>query len=413
MTSAPEQARAAPPPAAPARERPLKIAHYLRTIDLAEGGVIRAVLDLCQELAGVGHGVTLFTCNPKDAPEGWDGRNGTPTLVRLDGPGHATKGFARDQLSQLDRHLPGHDALHLHACWQRSNRQWAAAARRHAVPYVLSTHGMLDPWPMRQGFWRKRVYHALFERRLLAGASAVHCTAQGELDQANRWFPERLGRVVPLVFDLGPFDPGPGPERARAAFPGFDAGEPTVVFMSRLHVKKGVEHLIDAARLLVDRGTPARFLIAGTGEEEYAAGLKERAERAGVGDRCHFLGMVSGEDKVSLLQAADLSALPTSQENFGFAIVEAMAAGTPVITTRAVDIWPELEQSGGAVLIEQAAEPLADAIAGLAEDSERLRTMSDAARDWTRETFGGSAITDRYVDLYVSLAADASRSTTP
>ncbi|MFG0306603.1 MAG: glycosyltransferase [Phycisphaerales bacterium JB040] len=384
----------------------MRLVHYFKRMNLEDGGVVRCVLDLTATLAAAGHDVTLLTHDRTDVPEEWvAGTRGVPTVRTLPAPARALGRFGGDALRAVAGHLDGADALHLHAMWEPTNTQLARVARRAGVPYVLSTHGMLDDWSMGQKAAKKRLYHALVERRLLAGAAAVHCTARGELDQAKKWFPQRLGRVVPLVFDLAPFDPGPGPERARDAFPGFGTGEPTVVFMSRLHVKKGVEHLIDAARLLADRGTPAQFLIAGTGEEGYVAGLRERAARAGVGARCHFLGMVSGADKVSLLQAADLSALPTSQENFGFAIVEAMAAGTPVIITRGVDIWPELEQSGGAVLIEQAPGPLADAIAGLASDPERLGAMSDAARGWARATFAGSAIADRYVELYRSLGA--------
>ncbi|MFT5422773.1 MAG: glycosyltransferase involved in cell wall biosynthesis [Phycisphaerales bacterium] len=387
--------------------RPLRIAHYLRVIDLQEGGVIRAVLDLASEMARAGHHVTVFTCDAKDAPEDWRTQSvGSPVLVELDGPGRASKPFTAPQAAGLAERLQGFDVLHLHALWQRANPQWAGAANTAGVPYVLSTHGMLDEWPMSQGRLKKRAYHALVGSRMLRGAAAVHCTAQGELDQASRWFPRRLGRVVPLVFDLQPFDPGPGPALAQETIEGFDRGLPTVLFISRLHVKKGVEHLIRAAEVLNERGVGVTFLVAGTGDEAYTQSLVGLCERLGVTDSVRFLGMVSGELKFSLLQAADLSLLPTSQENFGFAVVEAMAGGAPIITTKGVDIWPELLASGGAVLVEQDAAQIADAVEALVNDGPRRERTGAAAKTWVFETFAGDAIVQRYEALYRGTATD-------
>jgi len=126
-----------------------------------------------------------------------------------------------------------------------------------------------------------------------------------------------------------------------------------------------------------------------------------------LGDTVRLLGMVKGEDKVSLYEAADLFALPTSQENFGFVLPEALACRTPAITTRGVDIWPELESSGSTLIVEQAATAFADAIAGLLADDDLRQTMGASGRSWVLETLDPEVAVVRYSSLYHQAIGEA------
>ena len=379
----------------------MRVVHYLRQIRLEQGGVVRAVLDICGVLARAGHEVTLLTCDDKDVPEAWRGGGpGVPHIERIDAPALPAAAFSRAQLAALDRVVRGAEVVHLHAVWHASNLQIAARCRAAGVPYVLSVHGMLDDWSMSQRSLKKRVFLALGARRMLNGASRVHCTAQAELDQSRKWYPRAEGVVIPLVFDLGPFRAMPGPEVARGAFESLRSGHPNVLFISRLHYKKGVEHLIRAVRLLRDRGTDVWLSIAGTGDREYEDRLRALVVELDLADRAHFLGMVTGETKVSLYQAADMVVLPTSQENFGFVVFEAMAAGAPLVTTRGVDTWPEVEASGGGLIVAQEAGAIADAIAGLVADPERRGRMSASGRAWVMKELDPDRVLGRFIEMY-------------
>src|SRR5262249_19712285 len=141
------------------------------------------------------------------------------------------------------------------------------------------------------------------------------------------------------------------PDRAscRAELPG-DPDVPTIAFLGRLHPKKGIERLLEAMARLSGAGREVQLLIAGTGDAEYQRDLEEMAR--GLAGRVHFLGHIVGAAKTRFLRAADMLVLPSYQENFGLVLVEALACGTPVITTKAVDIWPELEASGSAILMD-------------------------------------------------------------
>ncbi len=208
--------------------------------------------------------------------------------------------------------------------------------------------------------------------------------------------------VIPLVFDLSAYADLPGPEIARQRLAALrEAGDrPVVLFLSRLHVKKGVEHLIDAVALLARGGTPPMLVIAGSGDAVYESSLRARAADRGVGAHVRFAGFVSGVEKVSLLRAASVFVLPSSQENFGYAIFEALAAGTPVVASRLIDTWPEVESSGGGVIVDQSASAIAAAIRPLLADPARRATMGARGREWVLRAFDEPALVARYEALY-------------
>jgi glycosyltransferase involved in cell wall biosynthesis len=132
--------------------------------------------------------------------------------------------------------------------------------------------------------------------------------------------------------------------------------------------------------------------------------MRQRAAAAGLGERAAFLGLVSGVEKLSVYQAADLFVLPTSQENFGFVFPEALACGVPVVTTKGVDTWPELEGSGGAMIVPAEAAAMAEAIRQLLADPDRCRRMGAKGREWVLREFGGTAVVERYEALYADAA---------
>lgn len=386
----------------------MKIVHYHRELLLEKGGVVRAVLDTCTGLASAGHDVVVLSPTIRDTPESWQRHEpGCPQAIEVPAPTFLGGWFRGADLHTVAQHLEDADALHLHGMWGAFNVQLARAARARGVPYLYSVHGMLDDWCMAQRGLKKRVYLSTIGRRSLHEAAAVHCTAAAELEQSRKWFPQGHGVVVPLILDTSDFEELPGPDAARARFPELaDAardGRPVILFLSRIHYKKGVEHLIRATVRLRDAGRNPLVYIAGTGDAPYVASLEKLVADLDVGDSVRFPGFVSGVEKVSLYQAADVFVLPTSQENFGFVLFEALAAATPVVTTRGADTWPEMEASGGSLVVDADADAIADAIATLADDPERRATMGDAGRAWVLANLSVDAVVQRYVDLYASI----------
>jgi glycosyltransferase involved in cell wall biosynthesis len=383
----------------------MRIVHSMARFRFADGGIVRAVIDIAALLAQRGHETTIITRDATDLPAEWkSGAPSCPRAVVVGASGKPLTQFTSAELAEIERHVQAADVVHLHQPWDRANLQLSRLCGRLGRPYLITAHGMLDDWSMAQRGLKKRLYLALGGRRVLEQAAFVHCTAKSELEQAQRWFPRGRGCVVPYVVDLAPFRDLPGPELARRAVPAADADEPIVLFLSRVHEKKRPEVVIDAAAILRDAGERCRVLIAGTGEESYVAALKQRVARLNLGDRVSFIGLVVGAEKLSLYQRADIFVLPTSQENFGLVYTEALACGTPVVATKGTDIWQELESSGGAIIAPGDPKPTADAILSLLHDPERRRDMGRRGREWVLANLDGGRVIRQFEDVYAQAA---------
>jgi glycosyltransferase involved in cell wall biosynthesis len=385
----------------------MNILHYVESTDSRMGGVPRFVLDASRVMAAQGHRSRILTLDTTDTPEAWladhDGSS-LPTVTKLPRPALMGKLFGPAQLREIRSHLAKADAVHLHCVWSVSTLQIAAAARQMGVPYVVSLHGMLDDWSMAQRAFKKRTYMAMGGRRMLEGAARVHATAQAEMDQSVKWYPNGSSAVIPCLMDLQAYRHLPSKDVAQAKFPMLADGDPNILFLSRVHYKKGCEHLIRAAAELSSRGVPGKIILAGSGDPEYIDRLKSLSRELGVDGRVHFVGQVTGEAKLSLYRNADAFVLPTSQENFGLVLIEAMACGVPIVTTKGVDIWSDVESSGAARIIEQDASAIASTIENLLSDRQRLKAMGETARPWVFNTYSEERLIGQYENLYRTVA---------
>ncbi|MEO0630969.1 MAG: glycosyltransferase, partial [Planctomycetota bacterium] len=307
----------------------LRVLHLLDTLDPATGGVVAHATDLAILMARLGHQVTFVAGQTELRPRSLDAEAGIK-LASIGAMGRTGRVLRKVQLAEVLEHAKTADVVHLHGCWMPYNDQVARGLRRMGKPYVFTPHGMLDDWCMKQGGLKKRVYHALFGARTIAGAQRILYCASAEQQQSERWVGGVPGQVIPAAMDLSDYVGLPGPELARAEIEGADSEDPIVLFLSRIDPKKGLETLLEAMAVLAARDTAATLLVAGSGEPGYVAELERSAETLGIADRVRFVGPVRDAKKVSLYQRADVLALATHQENFGLVLTESLAAETPV-----------------------------------------------------------------------------------
>lgn len=383
----------------------MRILHFIPSLHASIGGPARAVIDLCGALALQGHEVTLLTPDAGQAPESWrDVAPKTPHLVVLPRPSLPGCTYLGDVRRTFREFVRSHDLVHVHGMWEFANIQICNIARQHSVPYVISVHGMLGRWSMAQRAVKKQMYLQAFGKKWLRGASRIHLTAQGEFEAAVRFFPKALGRVIPLLIDLESFRRLPGPEQAEALL-NAQAGSPRILFLSRLHPVKSLETLLESARLLSRRGLKISIVVAGDGDPSYVAQLKAAARD--LTPQVLFLGMVTGDLKLSLYQACDMFVLPSQHENFGVVFIEALGCGLPVITTHAVGLSAELESSGAAILADRTPEQFAAAIENLLADRRRSVQMGARGREWVFATFDPGASVGRFESLYAEVLVEA------
>jgi glycosyltransferase involved in cell wall biosynthesis len=389
-------------------EEQFRCVHYLRHVRLEEGGVARAVLDICSLLARRGHHVTLLTADARDVPAAWQaGDKNLPRAVIIPAPRFAGPAPVEAESALRNAHV-----LHLHAPWEISNLPLARWARRWHIPYIVSIHGMLDRWSLRQKRLKKWLFLALVGRRFLAGAARVHCTALAELEQAAHLLRPGSGVVIPYAIDLAAFVELPGTAIALSAYPGLTRDTPRLLFLSRLHPKKRPDLLIEAAAMLARAGQPCQVILAGPGETRYIARLQRLANERGLNRSVIFTGMIDGLTKASLFQAGDVFVLPTSQENFGIVLVEALAAGTPVVTTRGVDIWQHLK-AAGAVIVDQDSAQMATAIGSLIADLPKASKRGHEGREWVFRELDADRVIGAYGRMYRDVADVVAPNTSP
>jgi glycosyltransferase involved in cell wall biosynthesis len=351
------------------------------------GGPIHAVHGLCRALARAGHEVSVLTTSvdgPRDSAVPHD------KAVNLDGvsvhyfPSHLMRRLYVS--TPLARALPDAvrraDIVHLHSVFLWPTLAAARVAREAKVPYVLSPRGMLvGELIRRRNALIKRAWIALFERKNVEQAAAVHCTSELERSEllALGLTPREL-IVVPNGVDLP--DTAPAPHRHSR-----EGGNP-VLYLGRINWKKGLDRLIEAMRDVPN----ARLVIAGNDEENLTPGLQRQAHAAGIADRVQFVGYVEGAAKDKLLTEAGVLVLPSVSENFGNAVLEAMAHGCPVVVTKDVGLAQDIQASGAGVVTDGDPPALGRAIASLLGDSARRAAAGAAARSLARERYGWDRI---------------------
>jgi glycosyltransferase involved in cell wall biosynthesis len=286
-------------------------------------------------------------------------------------------------------------AVHIHSLYLYPQRAAGLAARRRKVPYVVSPHGALDPWLRRRGRVQKGAAELVWQRRMLRRAAALHFTSEEESRLARDVAPGVPRFIVPLGVDWHEFQQLPAPAA-------FSRDGPVVLFLGRLAAKKGLDVLIRSFAIARRRFRDAVLVIAGPDDEGLRPELEKQAEREGIGGSLVFPGMLRGRDKLAALAAADVWALSSHTENFGIAVVEALAAGVPTLVSPAVNLSGEIERAGAGVVAETRPEAFGGALTYLLEDEDRRRGYGERGRQFAR-SYDWEALAPRIVQMYAAL----------
>ena len=374
----------------------MKVLHVVPTYVPAwkHGGPIRSVHGLCTALARRGHQVTVLTTDvdtagavPAGKPVVLDGVEVWYFPVRTPRRLYRSPAMAR----ALGERVRGSDLVHLHSVFLWPTSAAARAAERAGVPYVLSPRGMLVPELMRtRGRWRKLAWMLLAERRTLERAAALHATSALEAEDAARLdLPLPPVAVVPNGIDPEPWDGNA--KELPLAIRSLVEGPPFFLFLGRISWKKGLDRLIPAMKAVPG----AVLAVAGNDEE----GLRPDLERLAQDGNVVFLGPVQGADKAALLHRTAALVLPSRSENFGNVVLEAWAAGRPVVVTPEVGLAETVRETGAGIV----ARDLGTALRGLLADPEGLDAMGGRGAVAVRERFGWPAVARDMETLYEGL----------
>lgn len=319
----------------------MRLLHVIASIRAAGGGPAEAIRSLSAVHQRAGHVVEVASLDDPAHPE----VSSFPFPVHAFGPARGNYSYSPQYVPWLRRNRHRYDAVIINGLWQYHSFGAWRALRGASTPYFVFPHGMLDPWfkrtfPLKH--WKKQLYWPWADYRVLRDARAVLFTCEQEKLLAPQSF--SLYRAHAVVTGLGTTPPPPGIDAATflERYPALH-GKRLVLFMGRLHPKKGCDLLLEAWTATLAKKSAWHLVFAGPDELHWQQALAARAAALGIADRVLWAGMLRDTMKWSALFAAEVFALPSHQENFGIAVAESLACGVPVLISREVNIWREIE----------------------------------------------------------------------
>jgi len=389
---------------------PIRILHVIADLSPEHGGPSKVGLELCQALVRLGHAVSLYTTNadgrgvldvPTDQPMLADG-----VTVRYFPIGRFRRwGFSGALGQALRSDIPDFDIVDIHSLYLFHTCMAAYYCRHSGVPYLIRPHGTLDPFLRRKSRLKKAVYNFLIEKRNLDNAAAIHYTSQDEMDLAHAALRIRApGVVVPLGLNVAEYAAVPARGISRSRFPEI-GGKFMVLFLGRLNFKKGLDLLAQAYGLIARQRPDIHLVIAGPAEEDYGRQVRAWLADEGVLERVTFTGMLRGSDKLAAFAAADVFVLPSYTENFGLAVVEAMACGLPVIISNQVNIWREIARAKAGLIVKCDSNELAAALLTAMDDSEWKR-LGERGKRLVQEEFTWDRSAQQMATVYQKILRD-------
>lgn len=379
----------------------MKVLHAIAGLDPRDGGPVAALRGLTAALSRHGarvHVVATYT-NGADLHLAKE-LEAVGVDVESVGPVRTPLGYHRSLRPTLARLTSECDVLHIHGLWEQIQHVAARCAAARHVPYVFRPCGMLDPWSLRQSRWKKKLYLRWRLRRDLCRAAAIHFTTEQErrLTESLRLPPRAI--VEPNGIDFTQYQnlPEPGAFRARHLQ---NSERPLLLFLSRLHPKKGLDLLLPALSRLKSSGEPMPTLVlAGPCSESYRRELDGIIARHGLEACVHFTGMLNEAEKLEALVDADLFVLPSYQENFGIAVMEALASGTPVIVSDRVNLCHVVADHGVGDVVAPNVEAVAAALTRWLRDAQRRADAGRRGRELARAHYDWPGIAERWIEHY-------------
>ncbi len=298
----------------------------------------------------------------------------------------------------MRRAVADHDVVHNHSLWMLPNSYSSRMARRAGKPVVITAHGALEPWALAHAKWKKRLVETLFQREEILTADCLHTNSRAEMEGIRQYGVTAPVAVIPNGVDLDVLDQPAERSVLETAHPEL-ADKKLVLFMARLHVKKGLEHLLQAWSRLAD-GFPDWQLIVAGPDNGFEAAARAIVAEAGIGARVTFTGNLQGEMARAARQAADLFVLPSFSEGFSMAVLEAMAARCPVLITPGCN-FPEVEPSGAGAIARPDVEGTFEGLGRLMSlsDDERQQ-MGQRGRQLIEQRFTWDIVAQQTLQLY-------------
>ena len=292
------------------------------------------------------------------------------------------------------------DGLHIHGLWEQASLIAIRAARAKKMPYVLSAHGMLEPWALNNKRFKKQIYSFLIERANVQGASCLHALTNAEADDYRRYGATGPIAVIPNGVEI---PANLSSDHFFIRYPQLK-GKRIVLFLGRIHFKKGLDILVQAWQQIASRYPDAHLVLAGPDFENTQSSLVRMMNQGGLGNSITFTGMLDAEAKWSAFAAAECFVLPSYSEGLSVSTLEAMGAGLPVILSEHCHL-PQIADIEAGIIIRAQIKPLQQALEELLNNSPSTnRAVGEHGRRHVATYYNWQTIASQMSELYSWLA---------
>ncbi len=380
------------------RLRLLKVLHVIPTIDPMYGGPVAAIVGMTAAQAKTGVEVRLLTTDDQTAV--------VPQKIACETKIFHSKFGAWQWSPELGAALPEQvkwaDIVNIHTLWTYPVAVAARACSAAGVPYILRPAGMLDHWSLAQKRLKKKMYTWLIESRTINKASALWFTSEEERANAGLYKDRNRDFVLPLGVGLDQYFSLPAKGVFRRAFLNSD-GRRIVLFLGRLASKKQPDVVLRAFASVVKDFDDTILVMAGPDDRGSLADLEKLATDLRIYDRVYFTGALQKDEVVAALNDAEVFALPSLHENFGVAVIEAMATGTPVIVAERVALAHVVKQSEAGIVIDATHEELGSSLRYLLGHPTVGVEMGKRGRQVALDKFTWERIVPSLTDHYLQI----------
>ena len=374
------------------------------------GGPVKTTHDFCKTLARKGVEIDVYTTNinafgcvevPLNKPVDVEGVNVTYFPVR----GPVAYSYAPDMGKAIRENILKYDLVHAHSVYLYPTLIAAKICQKKKVPYIINPFGALDPDMISlKSSFIKRIYIELVEKNNINKASAVQVAS---IYEKNRLLP--LGfrspvYIVPCAIDPKEYLLLGNKQILKERYPQLK-NKKIILFMGRIHPKKGLDLLALAFAEIARKREEITLVIAGTGEERYVKKVKTMFKDKGLSSRTVFTGLLTGEEKISTLHESDVFVLPSYGENFGIAVIEAMACGLPVVVTDKVGLSLDINEYNAGIVTKCDTNEIASAILKILGNNELNEEIRIKAMKLVEDRFTLVKATDKMIKLYEEAGA--------
>ena len=384
----------------------MKILIVIPSVGKVYGGTSQFVFELAQALGKLSIDVDIITTNA-------NGKTNleVPLNVWIEETHYRIQYFAywgwsdykvsRSMTQWLFQHITDYDLVHTNAIFSLPNLPAYWACKLRQVPYIVTPHGMLEPWALSYKAWKKRLFYALFEKPALNCANAIQMLASTEAEQVKLLGIKSPLAVVPNGIHHQDFAQLSEPELLYQQFP-HTRNKKLILFLGRIDPKKGLDLLAKAFGKVYGQFPQTHLIVAGPDNIDFLPTAKNYFAEANCLDAVTFTGMLTGELKYAALAAASIYVAPSYSEGFSMSVLEGMASGLAAVITTGCN-FPEAAQAGAAHVVNIDAEEIATALKNCLQHPEQTKAMGDRARKFIFEQYTWECIAVKLLDIYSAI----------